>query len=358
MITLFRKQLNRRIWKHTGFWILWVTGFTFLQGFGKSYEYYFGWFSYYILTLPIFIAHTYLVAYLLIPHLLNKRLWPAFVLIFLVVFYIFSFVELIFSNEYIFKWFQTGTLPQKNYLDPGNVIISGLGNLYIVLVFLAIRTIRDWNRANNQKKVMEHKKLQRQIEDTISRVQPRMLLHAIDQIEKMVARHDPGVTEAIALTSELLNDIMMHHRQDSPIFTCEVEMVKKLHVLISLFRKDRPELDIFLSGDPCKIQLPSMLLFSFLDMVFREFDHLPALPGINIEASGFSNMISILAFTSPGPGNHEEQEVFQWIIQRMECLFGSHVNITWEKHSYGFSLIMNAVHRDPEAVHLPVMSGE
>jgi len=247
-------NLSKRVWRHVIFWTAWVLGFTFIQSFGKPYPYYFGWFSYYMLTLPIFMAHTYLVAYVLIPKFLTNRLWPVFVLSFFGLLYGFSILELFLSNEFIFRWYPTGTLLLDNYLRPGNVIISGLGNLYIVLVFLATRTIRNWYLASNQKKMLEQEKLHRQIEDTISRVQPRMLLYAIDQIEQMVERGDPDVTVAIALTSELLSDIMMYHREAHPLFTTEVEMVKKLLALVSLFRKDPPEVDIFLSGDPGHIR--------------------------------------------------------------------------------------------------------
>lgn len=334
------------------FWTAWVLGFTFIQSFGKPYQAYFGWFSYYVLTLPIFVAHTYLVAYLLIPKLLTNRRWPLFVLLFFGLLYGFSVLELLLSNEFIFRWYPTGTRLQENYLEPGNVFISGLGNLYIVLVFLAARTIRNWYLANNQKKRLEQEKLQQQIEETISKVQPWMLIYAIDQIEKMVERGDPGVTEAIALTSELLNEIMMYHRERNPLFTMEVGMVRKLMELVSLFRADRPEVDIFLSGDPGQIRFPSMLLFSFMDMVIREYDPLGSLPEISIEASGFSNMITIQVLNGDQSLDHETAEVFRRIIQRLESLYGSDVDISWEKHSYGFSLTMNTVDRIRGAVHL------
>ncbi len=83
---------------------------------------------------PNLIAHTYLVAYLLVPYFLNKRLFPLFIVLFLLLFYGFSVLELILSNEFIYRWYQTGTELSDNYLAPANVIMSGLGNLYIVLV--------------------------------------------------------------------------------------------------------------------------------------------------------------------------------------------------------------------------------
>lgn len=354
MGSFIEKYLDNRTWRHIGFWSAWVIGFTFIQSYGKSHEYYFGWIFYYILTLPIFIAHTYLVAYVLIPRFLTKRLWPIFIISFFLALYGFSFLELVLSNEFIFIRYPTGTHLQENYLNFGNVTISGLGNLYIVLVFLAIRTIRHWNLANNQKKELEQEKLQQQIEDTVSRVQPRMLLYAVDQIEKMVERADPEVAAAIALMSEILNDVMMFNREEHQPFLSEVELIKKLLILVSHYREDPLEVEIFLSGDPGQIRFPPMLLFSLVDMLIREFDHLPVLPEINIEASGFSNMITVLILSHQSTGNHPMGELFNRIIQRLGSFCGSDVRFTWEKHSYGLSLIMNAIHRSSEAVYMPV----
>jgi len=83
---MMKLEQNRSL-RHLVFWLTWVVGFTFIKSFGESMEVYLGWFSYYLITLPIFIAHTYLVAYLLVPYFLNRRLFPFFVVLFLLLFY-------------------------------------------------------------------------------------------------------------------------------------------------------------------------------------------------------------------------------------------------------------------------------
>ena len=144
---IMMKLEQNRTWRHLMFWLCWVIGFTFVKSFGASSEIYLGWFSYYLLTLPIFVTHTYLVAYVLIPLFFNKKGIPVFIVLFLGLFYGFSVLELLLSNEFIFKWYQTGSDITDDYLRAGNVVASGLGNLYIVLVFLAARTVREWYNA-------------------------------------------------------------------------------------------------------------------------------------------------------------------------------------------------------------------
>ncbi|RKZ93835.1 MAG: hypothetical protein DRQ40_07095 [Gammaproteobacteria bacterium] len=336
LVQLFTK----RRWRHGFFWVCWVLGFTFIKSFGQASEIYFGWFSYYLVTLPIFVVHTYLVVYLLIPRFLNKKHWPIFVALFMLFFYGFSVIELILSNEFIFVWYPTGSMVTENYLVPGNVIRSGLGNLYIVLVFLASKTVRSWYMADKQQKELMQVELMQQMEDTISRVQPMMLLFAIDKIDDMVKASSSDVTRAIAHTSELLSELMMYHEENNQWFSREIELVKKLVNLVGLLKNTKPEVEFFISGDPVKIDLPPMILFSLVDLIFRKFENEEIMPELNIEASGFSNMITIQMLSSGGRDQNESMDECMQTLVQFEKLYGGKVLISHTKHTYGCSLII------------------
>lgn len=351
--------MERRSGRHIIFWACWVIGFTFIKSFGESGAVYISWFFYYLLTLPIFIAHTYLVAYLLIPVFLTKRYLPLFIVLFLLLFYGFSVLELVWSNECIFKWFPAGPGSEDRYLSPGNVIRSGVGNLYIVLVFLAARTIRNWYMADNRKKELLREELQLQVDNAMSRVQPLMLLDAIDHIDRMVSRSSPDVTRAIALISELLSEIMIYHGQQQQLYSKEIGLVKKLVSLISLFRGKKPEIEFFISGDPGQIGLPPMVLFSFIDHIFRSFKGEDEIPELTVEASGYSGIITIQVL---GNGVHRQEEQIEHCyhsLQQLKAYYAGNVDITIEHHNFGCSIIIhekgrtgvNGIHPIPDAVH-------
>jgi len=311
-------------------------------------EVYLGWFSYYLITLPIFVAHTYLVAYVLVPYFLNKRLFPIFISLFLLLFYGFSVAELLLSNEFIFQWYQTGTEIRADYLNPANIIMSGLGNLYIVLVFLAARTIREWYDADTRSKKLQHFELQQQMEDAITRVQPHMLLYAIDQIDRMVAESSADITRAIALTSELLNEVMIYHEEKHKLFSGEIALVRKLVALVTLLRESKPDVEFFVSGDPGHIKLPPMILFTLVDMIFRKFEEEADLPELHIEASGYSDMITVQVL-SKGTRKHEDSLVDCLnIMNQIESYYAGQVSMSIDSHSYGCSVIIRNKDSDPE----------
>lgn len=332
--------LEVRVYRHLLFWSCWVFGFTFIKSFGQSTDIYAGWLAYYLCTLPVFVSHTYLVTYLLIPYMLNKRFLPVFMVGFILLFYGFSVLELLLSNEFIFRWATTGTEITEAYLDPQNVIRSGLGNLYIVLVFLAARTVRHWYMAEHHQKELQQAELQMQMNDAVSRVQPSMLIFAIDHIEEMVDRNSPDVTRAIALTSELLSDVMIYHEKEKHLFSEEMELVRKLVNLVSLFRGSKPDVEFIISGDPARIDLPSMILFSLVDLIFRKFHSEHHLPEMNIEASGFANMVTIQILHTQTKKQDDTMERCLQALRQFESYFGGRVTITADTHEYGCSIVI------------------
>ncbi|HER08509.1 MAG TPA: hypothetical protein ENO20_06320 [Bacteroides sp.] len=329
-----------RTFRHITFWLCWVMGFTFIQSFGQPVEVYFGWFSYYVLTLPVFVGHTYLVVYVLMPRFLNRRLFPLFVVFFLLLFYGFSVLELVLSHEFIFRWYPTGSEVRTGYLAPGNVVISGLGNLYILLVFLACKITRNWYLADNKKKRLQQEQLQQRIEDTITRVQPAMLLYAMDHIERMLDHSPKNVTTAVALTSELLHEVMTCYGEKPRPIVREIGLVRKFVSLVSLFRDNEPEVEFFLSGDQDNLRLPPLILFSFLDIFFRRFDENHTLPEINIEASGFSRMVTIQVLDNGSRGFAESLESLMHSFSQLENSFENTISISCETSGYGGSVII------------------
>lgn len=338
-------EQNRGL-RHLVFWLIWVGGFTFIKSFGESMEVYLGWFSYYLITLPIFMAHTYLVAYFLVPWFLNKRFFLVFTGLFLVFFYGFSVLELLVSNRFIYQWYQTGTELRDDFLDPVNVITSGLGNLYIVLVFLAARTIREWFNAHTRSKELQHVELQQQMEDAITRVQPHMLLYAMEHIDRMVEESSPDVTRAIAMTSELLNEVMTYHEEQNKIFSGEIVLVRKLVALVSMIGKAKPDVEFFISGDPGQVRMPPMILFTIVDMIFRKLEREDTMPELHIEVSEYSNMITVQILNSGIRKQEDAMKDCLHTLRQIEYFYKGMVSMDVESHSYGCAVIIKSRIKD------------
>jgi len=342
MIGLQKHIDRRRLIRHIVFWSAWILGFTFIKSFGMPFSIYAGWFVYYIVTLPIFVAHTYLIVYWLIPAYFNSGKYLLFSVFFILLFYGFSVSELLISNKFIIKYFFSGQERDENFLNAKDVLINGLGNFYVVIVFLAARTIRTWYRENEKEKELFRKKLALQVDRTISKVHPKLLIYAINNIEKLADKSPEKATGAIALTSEILNEILIYNGNRYQVIEKEVALIQKLVKLVKIFSNKPPEVEFFLSGDPSRIEFPSLVLFSFVEMIFRQFEK-TEIPEVNIEISGFSNMATIQVLLDKSLKLINELKECEAILNQFEQIYPDLVNVVFEHTGYGCSIVIRSV---------------
>lgn len=305
---------QHRIYRHAIFWLAWILGFTFIKSFGQDAVTYVGWLVYYLVTLPIFMLHTYLIVYIAIPHLLTRWKWLLFVLVFILLLYLFSQAEIWVTDHILSGWFPTLFNEQIEPRVLSDVVISGVGNLYILLVFIAARQVRTWYLADEAQGKLEKRKNELIKAETKAGMQPNMLLYLIGEIEQLADKKPEDTSNAIAQLSELLNMLMQAKELGEVGADEELLNVKKLIRIYGTIRGDvSPEI-VIKGDDLLSQQLPAFILFTPLEIVFRTTGKLPS--GM-IEIRIHSRVEVSVRFRTPG----QEQELSSRLKNEMELLF-------------------------------------
>ena len=211
---------------HVMFWLTWVISFTLVQSLGKGIDQYFVWFGYYIITLPIFVVHTYLIAYWLVPYTFFKRRYFLFICGIFVLLVVFSVLELIISNEVVFKVLDTSKVFLPGYLNWKNILISGVGNHYIILVFLAIKAGRSWYTAKSRKDDLVRSNLETELEIYRYQLQPRLVLSLMEQLEFITEKELEKTPDMIVRISNFLNRFLYDGSEELIPLTLEVDLVE------------------------------------------------------------------------------------------------------------------------------------
>lgn len=212
---------------HVLFWLVWIVAFTFIQSIGSNIRQYFVWLMYYVITFPIFVLHTYLLAYWLIPKTFFKRKY-FFAFLGIVVFLIvFSIVELVVSNEIVFRFFNKQMMFEPGYLNIKNIIISGIGNHYIILVFLAIKAGTTWYSAQNEKEELLQLKTETEMEIYRYQLQPKLILTLVEELE-IISKTDAGkMPEMIIKISNFLNHFLYEGKEDFIPLSQDVKLLEE-----------------------------------------------------------------------------------------------------------------------------------
>lgn len=260
---------NREIFLHVLFWLTWVISFTLVQSLGRGAGEFFVWLMYYLITLPVFVAHTYLIAYWLIPNTFYKG---RFLLLFTGIFVlliVFSALELVVSNELIFKVFDPSKVFGPGYLNFQNIIISGIGNHYIILVFLAIKVGRAWHRSVMRKDEIQQLNLETELEIYRYQLQPKIMLHLMEELGYITRNSPEKSSEMIIRISGFLNLLLNESREELIRLNEEVDLVKSFIGIHTLALGDRFKNNFIVNGNLKSFVVPPLLMLSVINNAIK-----------------------------------------------------------------------------------------
>lgn len=259
----------REIVLHIVFWSAWVISFTIIQSLGKDSHEYFVWFMYYLITLPVFISHTYLIAYWLVPSVFFKNRYVLFTAGFLSLLVIFSVIELIVSNELVFKLFDVEKSFGPGYLNFKNIVISGIGNHYIILVFLAIKAGNSWYSANTRKDELARLNLETELEIYRYQLQPKIILTLMEELEHMSKSDAENVPETIIKISNFINRFLYEGREELIPLQFEAALMEEFLEIHKQALGARFTSNFVVSGNLKTHLVPPLLLIPFINNAIK-----------------------------------------------------------------------------------------
>lgn len=267
-------HINRkRILRHTLFWGAWIVGFTFVQSFGFDADTYWAWLVYYLITLPLFMAHAYLIAYWLVPHFFFRSRYLAFSCLVIVLLVVASIGELLLSNELIWKMMNPENIQHGNYMNWQNVLINGLGNEYIILIFLSVKVIRLLNSKIIEQAELLNRKLASEIELIRYQSYPRFVLNVIDRLEQNAFNNLPHTSEMIVSLSNLLSNVVCIRKPDKIQLYKELEAIRSYIGIQQLNSPESFKVNFQVNGDMPNFTIPPFLFFQLVEEGFQVLEN-------------------------------------------------------------------------------------
>ena len=250
---------------HSIFWLTWIVSFVLIQSLGKPAHEYFVWLMYYLITLPIFMVHTYLIAYWLVPVFFFRQRYLLLVLGVLIFLVVFSVLELLLSNEVVFATFDQSKMFAPGYLNLKNILISGLGNHYIIFVFLAIKAGYSWYNAQNFKEELQLSKTETDLEIFQYQLQPQVILSLVENMEDVTINQPDKAPEMIIRISTFLNRFLFEGKEEMIPLQLDTELLEEFINIHSFFFGERLKINFVVSGNLKPFVVPPLLLLPFLN---------------------------------------------------------------------------------------------
>jgi two-component system LytT family sensor kinase len=260
---------KKRTFLHIVFWLSWIVSFTIIQSLGNGAYQWLVWFAYYIITLPIFVAHTYIIAYVLLPLTFFKGKYLWFAIGFILLLIMASVIELIVSNEFVFKLLDVSKVFSLGYLNIKNIIISGIGNLYIVFVFFAIKAGRSWYLSENEKEELLQTKMETDLEIYRYQLQPKLIYTLISELEQLTKKDPTAAPEMIVNISNFLNRFLFEGKEEMHPLQLETQLIEEFLEIHKQALKGRLKSNFIVNGILKSFVVPPLLLIPFINSAIK-----------------------------------------------------------------------------------------
>ena len=264
-----RHIAKQEIVLHTIFWLGWVVSFTIIQSLSTGIENWFVWLMYYIITLPIFIAHTYIIAYWFLPKTFFKARYLLFIVGAILLLIVFSVLELVVSQNLVFKVFDEKLALEPDYLNFSNIVISGIGNHYIILVFLAIKAGASWYRAENENEELLRTKVETELEIYRYQLQPKMVLTLVEELETLSEKEPDKAPDMIIKISNFLNVFLFEGKEELIPLSLEVKLVEQFLDIHKNALGDRMTCNFVVNGNLKPYVIPPLLILPFINSAIK-----------------------------------------------------------------------------------------
>jgi two-component system, LytTR family, sensor kinase len=305
---------------HALFWMGWVVSFTMLQSMGQGSSAVLYWLTYYLVTLPVFIIHTYLIAYWLVPQIFMKNRYFLFSTMLIVLLVVFSVAELLISTLLIDRFFYPERLPDSGYLGFKNIIISGIGNHYIILVFLAVKAGKAWYRSQNMERDEQMINLDAGFEIYLYQLQPRMMYHLMKLLGRVIKAEPQNAPEMIIRISGFLNRFLKHAAREQATLLEEMNLVEEYFGLYDSVPGCQQEISCKIRGDLSSIKVPSCLFLPVFDAAVNSCNGIAGSCSADTETIDHGFRLHIM-ISNHHLINQEDQEDVDMLQRRLQRSF-------------------------------------
>ena len=215
------------------------------------------------------MIHTYLIAYWLLPKTFFKGKFLFSILGLLVLLVVFSVTELVVSNEFIFRIFDKSKMFDPGYLNPANIIISGIGNHFIILVFLAIKVGQSWYYSKNETADLMQVKMETELEIYKFQLQPKLILAMIEEMETITRNEKDKLPQMIIKMSGFLNYFLFEVKDELIPLSLEVRIIEEfldfhIHALDKRFSSS-----YIVNGNLQAHVCPPLLILPFINSAIK-----------------------------------------------------------------------------------------
>ncbi|MGC9344604.1 MAG: histidine kinase, partial [Bacteroidales bacterium] len=257
------KLFGNRIVRHSLFWMGYVLTMTYIHGLGIQHGNYLPWFFNYLIELPVLLGLTYFITWFIIPKFLLARKYLITILLVILGFVFFSFLNVLLDKFIISPHFMN--IPSEEItLDINRILTNAFGLVFPVVIFVAVSFAKYSYLKGQQGTSNFQTKLRSELEMIRNQMHPVFLRDALDDILIMSSDNPSVLPDMILKISDILHYFLYECDVDKLPLRKEEQSIRTFLGFEKLRYGDNFDYDILIKGDLENTLISPYILFPLI----------------------------------------------------------------------------------------------
>jgi len=214
-------------------------------------------------------AMVYITNYLLIPRLLYKKKYPAFILLFLLMIFASSVLK-VYAGGAIMKHPVSLSFSNDLKLKLYENVIS---DFFLVAAGAAFKLVFDYLKMQQRLSEVAKEKAETELNFLKSQINPHFLFNSLNSVYFLINKDNPGARAALHKFSEMLRYQLYEMNGDRIPIEKEIAYLKDYVDLQQLRKDDKYSVEFTCSPDVKGFSIEPLLLIPFVENAFKHLSH-------------------------------------------------------------------------------------
>lgn len=349
MKKIFNIQINKNKLLHISFWCVYASFFFFQishskGGISPDWNRIYKDFVFHFVTMP-FIC--YLNYFIFLPRFLKQKNLGRYILEFLPVFAIFSYLILIGKQTILAH----SEIPPMWLYSTRFIVMVTLNSLFLVVFIGLLKFLEDWFELEAAKKELENERLTSELRFLKAQINPHFLFNTLNNLYYLAFINSPNTTEVIAKLSQMMRYMIYDSNHLSVSLDKEIEYIENYISLEKLRLNEEVPINFEVKGETAGLRIVPLVLITFLENAFKHGINSTtkdSFVGASIEISGKTCVYTVTnsKISDSGKTVTEKSGIgLQNVKRRLELSYPAdyELNVDENEKKYSVTLKLNLI---------------
>ncbi len=217
--------------------------------------------------MPVRILFTYLMLYLILPLLIQKK-YSQFIV--LTLFHALACGILIW---FVYRFYAISSniadINELPLLYVSKIFVSIISNYGIVLAACMLKLFKWWFIDQQYKVKIENEKLESELKFLKSQINPHFLFNTLNNLYALTLKNSSQASDVVLKLSGLLDYMLYHAKENEVSLTKELSIIESYIELEKIRYGDRLKLSYSLEGDASSCMIAPLILIPFVENAFK-----------------------------------------------------------------------------------------